>query len=558
VRKFVLVWALCFAVGLYAQEEQTGDAAIAAKYVQWAEDAINKDRWAAALAGLERAADFSNASSDVSYLLGLARFHEGKALGTVLEALRLSQETNRWKDDHRAVKAALLEAEALIQLRLYGDALGLLSRLPPSGDVQYFRLLALKGLEEAAAFRSLLVKTLESYPWDPRPVRLCFEYAAERLPDARDEELVSLALRRLPFLLDADKDLAYLGAPFMRNPDDVRRVLSAYRAMNTPAPASIPMALNLGLIDGKTAVEELFPSDSGEQRLDKALLLSVWDLLRTNEERSLFSKRLGAFSGIITVDAEKDGYPEYLVSYRNGSLVSCSYDADQDRLPEYTVSFEANVPVRMNFVLAPDAEKDRPYLRNRQEGLLRWAEYPAVAEVSFSNAFPNKQGKAQSNGRYQMRPLEFFVMPVYLKRLVGEGLWFPEWDQAGTISMRSVLTFASFVERPSREFDGALERIDLDWGVPQRAYELLKGTLVSETEFALGRPLVQRLDLDLNGRMDTVRRFRQDTEDGNLLESSEADWNGDGLFEYGETYTYVYDKTSGLLYDAVLPFWQLR
>jgi hypothetical protein len=557
VRKFVLVWALCVAVGLYAQEEQTGDAAIAAKYVQWAEDAINKDRWAAALAGLERAADFSNVSSDVSYLLALARFHEGKALGTVLEALRLSQETHRWQDDHTAVKAALLETEALIQLRLYGDALGLLSGLPPSGDVQYFRLLALKGLEDPAAFRSLLVKTLESYPWDPRPVRLCFEYAAKRLPDAQDEELVSLALRRLPFLLDADSDLAYLSAPFMRNPDDARRVLSAYRAMNKPAQASIPMALNLGLIDGKAAVEELFPSNSGEQRLDKALLLSVWDLLRSDEERSLFSKRLGVFSGIITVDVEKDGYPEYLVSYRNGSLVSCSYDADQDRLPEYTVSFEGNTPVMMNFVLAPDAG-EALFSMNRQEGLLRWAEYPAVAEVLFFNAFPNNQNKAQNNGRYQMRPLEFFVMPMYFKRLVGEGLWFPEWDQTGTISMRSVLTFASFVERPSREFDGALERIDLDWGVPQRAREILKGKLVSETEFALGRPLVQRLDLDLNGRMDTVRRFRQDTEDGSLLESTETDWNGDGLFEYGEAYTYVYDKTSGLLYDTVLPFWQLR
>jgi hypothetical protein len=105
-------------------------------------------------------------------------------------------------------------------------------------------------------------------------------------------------------------------------------------------------------------------------------------------------------------------------------------------------------------------------------------------------------------------------------------------------------------ERPSREFQGAVERVTLARGIPQRSAEYLEGRMISVTEFILGRPIVQRIDLDLDGRMETVRRFRReagppDSGEGFLwdnpeyaavLVASESDWDGDGIYETGEEY----------------------
>jgi hypothetical protein len=68
---------------------------------------------------------------------------------------------------------------------------------------------------------------------------------------------------------------------------------------------------------------------------------------------------------------------------------------------------------------------------------------------------------------------------------------------------------------------------------------------VSETLFSLGQLSFQRLDLDMDGRLETIRRFRpvpgltertEVLDSSGDLESSESDWDGDGLFEYGEVY----------------------
>jgi hypothetical protein len=45
--------------------------------------------------------------------------------------------------------------------------------------------------------------------------------------------------------------------------------------------------------------------------------------------------------------------------------------------------------------------------------------------------------------------------------------------------------------------------------------------------------------MDQDGRLETVRRFRRSDfplDDPGELASSESDWDGDGVYEYGETY----------------------
>jgi len=60
---------------------------------------------------------------------------------------------------------------------------------------------------------------------------------------------------------------------------------------------------------------------------------------------------------------------------------------------------------------------------------------------------------------------------------------------------------------PSAEFEGGVEQFHLERGLPIRAEVTLNGRVVSVTEYENGSPITQRLDLNLDGYMDTVRRF---------------------------------------------------
>jgi hypothetical protein len=83
----------------------------------------------------------------------------------------------------------------------------------------------------------------------------------------------------------------------------------------------------------------------------------------------------------------------------------------------------------------------------------------------------------------------------------------------------------------------------MEQGIPLSGAEYLRGRTVSITEYRNGRPVLRRLDLDLDGRMETLRRFRAAGEPAYdpfgreaIPESSESDWDGDGIYETGEEY----------------------
>jgi hypothetical protein len=484
----------------------------------------------------------------------------------VLEAVRYALETDRW-NRYTPLAARLLEAETLIQLRRFSEALGLLSFLPQNSNASCLKLKALKGLDDREAFGKVMAAALETYPRDPRPVRMLFEYAADRLPMGRDEEPIALALKRLPFLIEVDPELAYLGTPFIGDTGEARRLVGAYRAIHTPVPSSIPIALNLGILDGKTAIDEFFRNSPGttEKKLDKGLLEAIWHLLRDDTERDYFKKQLVGFSGLITGDADKDGFVESQVWYEQGIVTAYRYDADQDGLPELTIFFEAGVPMRAAFVLAPDAVQGGKTSiayplkdEERVKGILQWEQFPAVLETKLEGVV------------YKPKPFEFFFFPIYFKRLEGGVLWYPERDPLkGSLAHQTLISSSILVEMPSREFAGAIEQVYLDRGVPQRAYERLDGRIISETSFHLGSPLIQRVDLDLNGYLETVRHFRRSgpgfsvPSPGSgspisleeIIEFSESDWDGNGSFEYSEQYP---REESGVFDYRVIRSWDIN
>jgi tetratricopeptide (TPR) repeat protein len=523
--------------GLFGQDF----SGVADQYVRWAEEAIAAGRWNEALAGLERGADYADVSSDLSYFLALARSHTGKPLGAVLEALRRAGEAGRW-NRCSPEQALLLEAETLIALRNFSSALNILRRVPDTADAAVLRLRALRRLPEIHEFRRVMKEALEQYPRDPRPAAIFLDYARGEIPAENDPALLDLVLGRLPYLVEAEPRLAFWAAPFIKDRDEARRLLGAYRGVHQAPPQSIPAALILGLVDETDAVEEFFGGGGTDQVFDRDLIRELFGLLRNEAARRFFRERLFRFSGLITADDDQDGFPESRVRYREGTPEEYTWDADQDGLAEQRVFFDAGgSPQWAEQVVLPEAAETFAIPvrdEDRIKILILWERYPGVLRSELEGI------------TYIPVPGEFLFRPVRLGFLAedgaGPGLPFPLHEPLdGRISRRTLASFALTIQRPSTEFAGAVEWIDLRRGVPLRAAEILEGRPVSVTEFSQGKPVSQRVDLDGDGRMETVRYFK--VEDAasageeipgleKILDFSESDWDGDGIFETGEQY----------------------
>jgi hypothetical protein len=509
---------------------ERGDPAVAEKYLLWAEDAIGMGRWRQARAALERAVDFADVSSDISYLLALARSRGNESRKLVLESLQQAIGTGRWKR-YTEAHARLMEADQLITLRRYSAALDTLAVYKTiageTADAAILRLAALKGLINRGTeprpasvtlpvqveFRRRMLETMDRYPRDPRPLRILFDYARGREPEKDDMALIEIALRRLPFLLEMDQELAWMAAPFINDTTEARRLVAAYRAGSLksrqhadfkPHPASIAQALNLGLIDDRAATEELFT----ESTLEKDHIAGIGKLLRSEEGRNYFAEKLHSFTGAITENEDRDDYPESRAVYHQGSLQEYYYDADQDGITDMFIVFNAGTP----------QQAELPTM------LIYWERYPLVKRAVLGSEV------------YLSAPGGFSFSPVIFEELGGSGkyagLLFPRRNFRGqSISRRVISVYASSVQRPSAEFPGGVEQIFLSRGIPVRAEVTYNNTIVSVTEFENGYPVVQRVDMDMDGRMETVRHF-----DKSVMRASESDWYGDGIFGSAELY----------------------
>ena len=572
----IMLFALCVGVfaimGLSARpawaNNGRGDAAVAERFVIWAEEAIEAGQWAQALTALERANDFADVSSDVSYLLAFVRSQHGQSRFLVLQGLEKAIEVNQWRRYNEA-QARLLKAEQLIALRRFYAALDSLdvyrTLASETIDSALLRLRALKGLAlaglefppatmpigpmanfppttmpgvsppAALEFRNRMLETMDRNPMDPRPLRMLFEYSNRRMfPNEDDLALVEIALLRLPFMLDADPALAWLAAPFIGNLEDARRMILAYRAGSfgpslagfTPNPASIVPALNLGLLDDMAAVEEFFASGQDELVLDIDLIIAVGDLLRSDEGRDYFAERLHPFTGVITRDENLDGIPESRITFRNGVLQTFYLDVDQDSLNDWIIAFDLphtqdglagtiafdGLPRQGEIRAMPEAAVS-PGIRSDDDiehALIIWSRYPAVQQVVLREE------------TFIFAPGHFHYSPIGFENLGAsatfEGLLVPVRNHLSQgLTRRALVMSAVILERPCLEFEDGVERVYIRQGMPVLSEVRAGGLLISVTEFRNGFPVIQRVDLDRDGRLETVRRFRPGT---NILKSS--------------------------------------
>jgi hypothetical protein len=285
-------------------------------------------------------------------------------------------------------------------------------------------------------------------------------------------------------------------------------------------PFSLVPTLNLGLLDDTDAVDELFARPPAEMIFDKGIIIKIGDLLRSDEGNDYFAEKLRSFTGVITEDEEHDGYPESRAFYSRGEVQEFHYDADQDGLHDLSVTFASGSPSWADIEVLPYAapspasqaapNQNRQGSDRRVKSLIFWEEYPAVQRVVL--------GKET----FQFAPNYFQFAPLNLEQFGEAGFIFPCFDPlCQSISRRMLASFAVTVQRPSAEFDGGVEQIHLERGLPIHAEVVLGGRTVSVTEYENGRAVIQRLDLNLDGQMDTVRRFHRITSGARTLGADE-------------------------------------
>ena len=521
----VFALLVCAAASFAQDASTTGEEAVAARYLSYARVAVDEGRWSDAEAVLERASDYASASSDLSYQLAAVRRKLERPIGAVLEAARRALEAARWTynvpDDAR-----LLEAECLINLRSFEEALAVLADCSNGPETELLRLRALRGSGDSVRYARWMKDALDAHPRDARFVELLFRSQEKRPKSAEEVRLISLAVSRLPFLLEQIPFLAVLAAPFVPDLQERRRLVSAYRAIPTADAASLPVALDLGVVEESDAVDELF----AEQRLDFRLLEDLYSLLRSEGARSRFRDRLAGFSGTVFKDEDSDTRSESETRYEQGAIGSFVYDADQDGLPEWALRFADGLPVSATVALAAAASAadrasgvgflpSRPVLgADRATAEIKWERYPYAATVRLGDSL------------FGFPPAGFPFAPVRMTQIVPSAATrMPTVDtRMPRLTERSLFSFASWLERRGLIAPGSVERIEYSGGVPQRSLEFLDERQIALTDYEGGFPFRRRLDLDQDGRFETIERYKKRSSE---LESVETDFDGDGVFE---------------------------
>jgi hypothetical protein len=271
--------------------------------------------------------------------------------------------------------------------------------------------------------------------------------------------------------------------------------------------------------------------------LDKDVIVETGELLRGEEGRELFTQKLLSFSGIIT-NGEDGGYSESRAFYQAGVIVEIIFDFNRDGVTDLNVSFGTDgVPLHAR----------RRVLGVLPPAVIQWERYPSVLQVTLSGE------------TFSFRPADFQYAPVHFISLGGSkshaGIDYPVTERQNIeLTRRTLVSFCESILRPSAEFDGALERIFLERGIAHKAVETMDGKQVSITEFEKGAPVIQYVDIDMDSRMETIRRFRKPGADfentfnfRDLVQYSESDWTGEGRYKTAEMY--LQDGLVVFLYD---------
>jgi tetratricopeptide (TPR) repeat protein len=476
--------------------------------------------WAGAAAYIGEAAAQDPGDSDVLYLVALAAVKRELPLGEALGSLNAALAADRFSY-YTARDASTLKAELLVRERRWKEALDALGSPSSAASVdrsyRRIRARAYAGAGDEEAFAAELREALERFPDDPAFARLFLAHAGSIPSSETARELGETILSRLTIYAAVDPELPVLAAPLMADIGARRDAVLAFRAAGGSSPAATLRALEYGLIDESAASAELL---SGSGPVELGDIRSLLALAGSPAGREAVATALSAWSGEIVSD--RDGTAESGFSISKGLVGDWALDSKHEGRKDTRALFADGLPVS----LALD--------RAGVEIDISYSAYPAVASVEF---------KEKSERRsYFFGPEAFSFAPRAMRRFVGDGrssISFPYANPSADISERSCVAAALSVAVDS----GSSRRVtQLDHGLPLSSTGYENGRLYSTTSYERGQPVLEKADVDGDGRFRTERGFYLKP-DG----SSDVAWirtasQGDGVFDYYEQTVFPFRK----------------
>ena len=419
--------------------------------------------------------------------------------------------------------ASMLKAELLVRERRWNEALDALGS--PGADTAAdpaFRLIrarALAGMGDASAFSLEIKEDLNRFPDDSAFARLFLARAGKVPSSPRAGAIGETIIGRLRRYSVVDPELPVLAAPLMADLSAQRDAVLAFRASGGKSAAATLRALEYGIIDESAAAVEML---SGSYPLDLGDLSSLMALAGSPAGRDAVASALSSWSGTILVDSDSDDVREGSFCLSKGLVTAWSRDSGQEGIVDEAARFADGLPEKL-LITRADAEID-----------IEYSVYPAVSSLSF----------ADKGGRrvYAFGPEALSFAPLAMRRFTPSGkssIYFPYPAADFDIGERSCAASALSVETIHGE---SREVTVLDKGLPISSVAYVGDRVYSKRSYEKGRPSLELVDIDGDGRFETERGFAQDADGTWKVAWIRTDIDGDGVFEYREQTVFPFLK----------------
>lgn len=452
--------------------------------------------------------------SDIRYLSALASVKAGQPLSDALDNLNASLAAGRFYY-YSTRDASTLKADLLVRERRWREALDALGAPSAASTVdpsyRLIRARAYAGMRDEAAFIGELSEAMNRFPDDPSFARLFIARAGNIPSSSKARELGATVLGRLSSYARVDPELPVLAAPLMPDISSQRDAVLAFRASGGSSPAATLRALEYGIIDEASAAKELLSSAKAVGLRDLGSLLA---LAGSPSGKAAVTAAISGWTGQVQDDSGGDGIPDSEFTLDKGLVEYWAMDSAHWGKMDISAAFADGLPV--------SAHLDRPGVAIQ----VAYSAYPEVASIQFTEG-----GEKRS---YYFAPGAYSYDPLAMKVFAGEGrtaILFPYADLVPAPSERSCIATALKV---SVESGSSRRDTMLDKGIPQAATSYIDGRLYSTTSYSQGRPVLEKVDADGDGRFETERSYSSLPDGTSIPTWQRSDLDGDGVFEYRE------------------------
>ncbi len=321
--------------------------------------------------------------------------------------------------------------------------------------------------------------------------------------------------------------------PFAGDKETAKLYLREYRAYNRRNAYATYYAYEFGLISWEAMLEELFIQNSV---VPYEIYEKAAQSVSTPESLLAFKKKLAAWKGFIITDRNYDAIPEMVLEVSNGLPVFAYRDNDQNGIYEASMQFADGVPESGQYTAGSTMLSVTYY---------RW---PHVREISVKNS--------TGTFTYYFSP-GAFSLPLVEQKFLGAidktiALWY-EFPLRITVPTQDALVKNSI--KFERNQNNAFSTIKVSSGVPVTSIQTDAGYKIF-TLYNNGFPVLERIDINADGRYDGVRVYIRNAQGIPVLAETRIDSDGNGIYEYIERYipalTKLWDTNQDGIQDIIL------